>query len=299
MAEARTKTAAKTGIRARRTRWTRWPSRSSPARACPRPRGAQPSSLDAIVALIDARGAVLAVAAGSPGEEHELLSKKEGVTTIDLRVSEAVVGQLRFRARDGRARAGHAATGDDAAGARGRAHARARAAPERRPSAASSTRCWTASMEDRRDLIARGKELGIDLENGGSVLAVRIHPLMPAEGDWQARALTIVGRGVRGVAPGTLAALRGEQIAVVVPSADDALSRRAAEAALRAVDDGMPGFAIVVGPQPHGRRPDGHAPRRGRGAAGLQRRRARRCRSPSRACCPSRTPAPTACCCPR
>jgi len=56
--------------------------------------------LDAIVALIDARGAVLAVAAGSPGEEHELLSKKEGVTTIDLRVSDAVVGQLRFRVRD-------------------------------------------------------------------------------------------------------------------------------------------------------------------------------------------------------
>ena len=31
-------------------------------------------------------------------------------------------------------------------------------------------------IDDRRDLIARGKELGIDLENGGSVLAVRIVP---------------------------------------------------------------------------------------------------------------------------
>src|SRR3954452_21561730 len=56
--------------------------------------------LDAIVALIDARGAVLAVAAVSPAEERELLSKQDGVTTIDLRVSEAVVGQLRFRARE-------------------------------------------------------------------------------------------------------------------------------------------------------------------------------------------------------
>jgi sugar diacid utilization regulator len=202
--------------------------------------------LDAIVALIDARGAVLAVAAGSPGEEHELLSKKEGVTAIDLRVSEAVVGQLRFRVREGvpepavlrlvttllaleveRTRAPELA-GEAAVG--GFVNA-----------------VLDGDMEDRRDLIARGKELGTDLENGGSVLAVRIHPLMPAEGDWQARALTIVGRGVRGVAPGTLAALRGEQLAVVVPSADDALSRRAAQAALRAVDDGMPGFAIVVG----------------------------------------------------
>ena len=97
-------------------------------------------------------------------------------------------------------------------------------------------------IDDRRDLIARGKELGIDLENGGSVLVVRIHPLVPAEGDWQARALTIVGRGARGAVPGALAALRGEQIAVIVPGADEALSRRAAQAVLRAVDDGDAGL---------------------------------------------------------
>src|SRR5207244_2194530 len=57
------------------------------------------SALGASVALIDSRGAVLAVAAGSPSDERDLLSAKEGVTAIDLRVSEATVGQLRFRAR--------------------------------------------------------------------------------------------------------------------------------------------------------------------------------------------------------
>ena len=31
-------------------------------------------------------------------------------------------------------------------------------------------------IDDRRDLIARGKELGVDLENGGSVLVVRDLP---------------------------------------------------------------------------------------------------------------------------
>jgi sugar diacid utilization regulator len=102
-------------------------------------------------------------------------------------------------------------------------------------------------MDDRRDLLARGKELGVDLENGGSVLVVRIHPLVAAEGDWQARALTVVGRGARGAAPGALSSLRGEKIAVIVPHADEALSRRAAQAVLRAVDDGMHGFAVVVG----------------------------------------------------
>src|SRR5467141_2378312 len=59
------------------------------------------AALGAIVALIDSRGAVLAVAAGSPSEERELLSNEDTVTAIDLRVSEAVVGQLRFRPRSG------------------------------------------------------------------------------------------------------------------------------------------------------------------------------------------------------
>src|SRR4029453_17954909 len=58
------------------------------------------AALQATVGLIASRGAVLAVAAASPAEERELLSKKEGVTSIDLRVSEAVVGQLRFRMRE-------------------------------------------------------------------------------------------------------------------------------------------------------------------------------------------------------
>src|SRR5437764_12339534 len=57
------------------------------------------AALGASVALIDSRGAVLAVAAKSPSDESDLLSAIEGVTAIDLRVSEASVGQLRFRAR--------------------------------------------------------------------------------------------------------------------------------------------------------------------------------------------------------
>src|SRR5205085_11222763 len=120
------------------------------------------AALGAIVALIDSRGAVLAVAAGSPSEERELLSKEEGVTAIDLRVSESVVGQLRFRSRGdvpepsllrlvttllalevertrGPERAGEAAVGSFVDAVLGH------------------------EIADRRDLIARGKELGTDL----------------------------------------------------------------------------------------------------------------------------------------
>ena len=205
------------------------------------------AALRATVALIDARGAVLAVAAASPAEERDLLSKKDGVTAIDLRVSEAVVGQLRFRVRE-----------DDVPEPAVlrlvttllALEVERTRAPERAGEAAVGSfvnAVLDGEIDDRRDLVARGKEMGVDLEHGGSVLTVRIYPLVAAEGDWQARALTIVGRGARGAAPGALSALRGERIAVIVPSSEEALSRRAAQAVLRSVDDGMQGFAVVVG----------------------------------------------------
>jgi len=204
------------------------------------------AALGASVALIDSRGAVLAVAAGSPAEERELLSKHEGVTVIDLRVSESVVGQLRFRAREDAPAPAHLRMVTTLLAL----EVERTRAPERAGEAAVGSfvkAVLEAQINDRRDLIARGKELGVDLENGGSVVAIRMHPRVPAEGDWQARALTIVARGARGVAPGALTALRGEHLAVIVPSADDALGRRAAQAVLRSLDDAMQGFAVVAG----------------------------------------------------
>ncbi len=204
------------------------------------------TALQAIVALIDARGAVLAVAAGSPAEERELLSKKSGVTTIDLRVSEAVVGQLRFRPR-----------GDVPEPWLLRAVTTLLAlevertrAPELAGEAAVGgfvNAVLDREIPDRRDLIARGKELGTDLENGGSVVVVKLHARRPAEGDSQARALTIVGRAARGVVPSSLAALRNDYVAAIVPGQDETTSRRAAEIVLRSIDDAMPGFSAVVG----------------------------------------------------
>jgi sugar diacid utilization regulator len=204
------------------------------------------AALGATVALIDSRGAVLAVAAGAPSEERELLSGKEGVTAIDLRVSESVVGQLRFRAR---ADLPEPALLRMVTTLLALEVERTRA-PERASEAAVGSfvgDVLDGAIADRRDLVARGKELGVDLENGGSVVAAQLHARRPAESDWQARALTLVARGARGVAPGSLAALRPDHLAVIVPGADDAASTRAAEAVLRALDDGLPGFAAVVG----------------------------------------------------
>ena len=57
--------------------------------------------LDASVALIDRSSAVLAVAGASPDQEQKLLSGGEGVTTVELRVADAAVGELRYRAEGG------------------------------------------------------------------------------------------------------------------------------------------------------------------------------------------------------
>ena len=55
--------------------------------------------LDASVALIDRSGAVLAVAGASPDQEEKLLAGGERVTAVELRVADAAVGELRYRAK--------------------------------------------------------------------------------------------------------------------------------------------------------------------------------------------------------
>src|SRR5215213_3863847 len=55
--------------------------------------------LGASVALIDRSSAVLAVAGASPDQEQRLLSGGEGVTSVELRVADSAVGELRYRAK--------------------------------------------------------------------------------------------------------------------------------------------------------------------------------------------------------
>src|SRR5437868_15498926 len=50
--------------------------------------------------LIDRSASVLAVAARSPADERSLMRGGEGVATIELKVAETTVGQLRMRTRD-------------------------------------------------------------------------------------------------------------------------------------------------------------------------------------------------------
>ena len=77
-------------------------------------------ALGASLALIDRSSAVLGVAASSQAEEKKLLSGADDVERVELRVADAVVGELRYRARGDAAPPG-GADGLDAAGPRGRA----------------------------------------------------------------------------------------------------------------------------------------------------------------------------------
>src|SRR6476469_6052267 len=53
--------------------------------------------LDASLAIIDRSSAVLAVAGASSDQEKKLIAGGEGVTRLELRVADAVVGELRYR----------------------------------------------------------------------------------------------------------------------------------------------------------------------------------------------------------
>ena len=294
MAESRTKTPAKMAVRgagpgARRARGG-GRVRRRPARD--RPRAA--AALGASVALIDARGAVLAVAAGAPSEESALLSSQDGVTAIDLRVSESIVGQLRFRA---------ASELPEPALLRMvttllALEVERTRAPERAGEAAVGSflrRCWSArSVTARPDRARQGARRR---PRGGRQRAGRApHPRAPAEGDWQARALTMAARAARaGSCPG-----RSRPCAR--PHRGDRAGRRRGPPAapprrvLRSLDDSLPGFASwsAAAASPSDPMDLHRAAAEALLAANVASPTAGRERL-----CRSTTPAPTGCCCPR
>ena len=123
-------------------------------------------ALGASVALIDRSSAVLAVAAASSAEESKLLSGADDVDSLELRVADSVVGELRYRAKGGGAGDGadrgwsRRCSGSSSSG-RGRPSGRAT-----RRRASSSARCSARTVTDRGDIVARAAELGAEVEHG-------------------------------------------------------------------------------------------------------------------------------------
>jgi sugar diacid utilization regulator len=211
-------------------------------------------ALDASVAVVDASANVLAVACASPADERIVLSEGE---VLELRVADTPAGQLRYRAR-----------GEEPPAALLRllatliAQEVERAKGPSRASEAAAAAFLADVLErratDRRDIVARGNELGADLSRGASVIVLRAFPLQPTEGDWRARVLAVAERGVRTVERGYLAAaveLKGwgrgssaqeAELVVLIPGAEAEHAARAVQAVHRELAASMAGFAIAV-----------------------------------------------------
>jgi sugar diacid utilization regulator len=206
-------------------------------------------ALDASLILIDRSASVLAVAARSPADERSLMRDTEDVITIDLKVADSAVGQLRMRTRGER---------PDGAMLRlvttliasevERVRAPARASEE---AATNFLRAVLARrIDDREDLLARGKELGTDLAAGGLVIVARAHARAPTEDDWRRRLLAVASRGARSIASGAIAApteIGDGEVVVLAPDPDGELGRRVAGAMLRELESGLTGFTTRLG----------------------------------------------------
>jgi sugar diacid utilization regulator len=226
-------------------------------------------ALDASVIVVDAAGGVLAVACASSEDERAVMAGERGAETVELRVAELPVGQLRYRSR-----------GEPPPGALLRLVAnliglevdRAKA-PERATEAAVSDfleDLLDRRITDRENIVARAGELGCDVGDGANVIVVRARPPGPEEGDWRARVLTVAERGARGVERAALAALaqagwsrhsqgpnggasgRSErELVILTPAADAGVAKRIAGAVVRELEAGLPGFTITVARSRH------------------------------------------------
>jgi DNA-binding PucR family transcriptional regulator len=220
-------------------------------------------ALDASLAVADAWGATLAVAARSPAEERALLSGGKGVSSTPLRVGDTVVGTLHMRAT--------AAGGEDS-GPESVAPSeqmkrllvtmiaseveRVRA-PERASEIAAGEflrAILQRELSEREELLARAKELSLDLQEGASMIVARAVPQAPTDEGWRARVRAVAERGARAVVSRSLAALSeregagvGAEVLLLVPGGVQDTAARAADAVLREMEAGLAGYTFALG----------------------------------------------------
>src|SRR5215211_5332064 len=216
-------------------------------------------ALDASVIVVDSASRVLAVACRSSEDERAVMAGEAGSETVELRVAELPVGQLRYRTRGGPPPALLRLVANLIALEVDRAKA-----PERATEAAVGDfieDLLGRRVTDRENIVARGGELGCDLSSGANVVMVRARPQQPEEGDWRARVLTVAERGARAIERTSLAALaevgwarRGgpeRELVIVIPASDAGAGKRTAAAVLRELEAGLPGFTITIARSRH------------------------------------------------
>ena len=208
-------------------------------------------TLEASLAVTDPWGATLAVAARSPADERVLLSAGRGVNRIPLRVADTVVGTLHMRAKSQpsaslrRLLAAMIASEVERVRAPGRVSESA---------AADFLRALLdRELTDRQELLARAKELSLELEGGASMIVARAYPQAPTDEGWRGRVRAVAERGARAVASRSIAALSeregvvGSEVLLLVPGREETTAARAAEAVLREMEAGLAGYTFAIG----------------------------------------------------
>ena len=237
-------------------------------------------ALDASLAVTDAQGGTLAVAARSPAEERSLLAGGDGVSSIPLRVADAVVGSLHVRARTEPSASMRRLLVTMIASEVERVRAPGRASEN---AAADFLRAILArELGSSEELLARGRELSLELQDGASMIVARAHPQAPTEDGWRSRVRAVAERGARAVVSRSIAALTereggvqspsagaaaagrsrapgpegwvglgggaaGAEVLLLVPGGEEAVAARAADSVLRELQAGLPGCTFAVG----------------------------------------------------
>jgi sugar diacid utilization regulator len=208
-------------------------------------------ALEASLAVTDAWGATLAVAARSPAEERALLSQGEGVSSIPLRVADAVVGTLHMRAKTAPSASMQRLLVTMIASEVERVRA-----PERVSETAAADfmgALLRRELTEREELIAQARELSLELADGASVIVARAHPQTPTDEGWRARVRAVAERGARAVVSRSIAALSdrdgtvGAEVLLLVPGGEEPLAARAAEAVLRELEAALTGYTFAIG----------------------------------------------------
>jgi DNA-binding PucR family transcriptional regulator len=208
-------------------------------------------ALEGSLAVTDAWGATLAVAARSPAEERSLLSGGEGVISAPLRVADTVVGTLHMRAKTEPSASMRRLLLTMIASEVERVRA-----PERASETASADflrAILRRELTERDALLERAKDLSLAIDDGASMLVARAHPQTPTDEGWRGRVRAVAERGARAVASRSIAALSeregiaGAEVLVLVPGGDEATAARAADAVLGEMEASLAGYTFALG----------------------------------------------------
>jgi PucR family transcriptional regulator, purine catabolism regulatory protein len=208
-------------------------------------------ALDASLAVTDAWGATLAVAARSPAEERSLLTQGKGVSSTPLRVADTVVGTLHIRAKSEPSASMQRLLVTMIASEVERVRA-----PElvSETAAADFLRAvLQRELTAREELLGRAKDLALEVEDGASMIVARAHAQAPTDEGWRGRVRAVAERGARAVVSRSIAALSerdgilGAEVLVLVPGGDETTAARAADGILREMEAVLAGYTFALG----------------------------------------------------